>query len=395
MDPVDVFEALLTPEGKLDPYPHYALLHESGSATELAPGASLIYGYDAIDAALRDTAYRVSDAAHLDEIFPSWRDHCSLGMESIQSLNPPRHGEIRGLLATAFTHRRVAKLEPAIAETATRLLDAFADLGSDGSAVDFVQHVAYRLPVTVICELIGIPVAERAEFSRLASVLVTALERETDLETLTEADAAAAALREYVVGLANQRRQDPADDMLSALLALSDRGDRRLTESALLDNVMLLLVAGFETTTGMFGNGLDVLLSDDRLLASVRDGSVPVAAFVEETLRYDAPVQMATRRLIRPDQPPEEVMLLIGAGNRDPRRFDRPDTFDPSRAERSSLGFGAGPHFCLGAALARLEGAVAFGQLVARFPRIAAAGQARRRPGLVLRGFETLPVTLA
>lgn len=395
MDPVEIFDALLTSEGKADPYPYYALLHEhGGGAAELAPGATLVYGHAAVDAALRDPAALVPDAAHLDEIFPTWRDHPSLAMDSVQSLNPPRHGQIRGLLAKAFTHRRVAGLGPAIVELTDRLLDEFADRGSDGSPVDFVEHLAYRLPVTVIAELIGIPPADRDEFSRMATTLATTLELETDLETLTDADRAAVELRDYVIGLAAVRRERPRDDLLSTLVALTGAGDERLSEDALLDNVILLLVAGFETTTGLFGNGMEVLLRRPAVAAAVRDGTVPTAAFVEEALRYDAPVQLATRRRVPPDGPAEEAMLLIGAANRDPRRYAEPDAFTPGRPGRGALSFGAGPHFCLGAALARLEGAVAFSRLLARFPRLAAGGPARRRLGFVLRGFETMPLTV-
>jgi cytochrome P450 len=391
MDPVEIFEALLTPAGKADPYPYYARLHEHGSSAELAPGATLVFGYDAIDANLRDAAFRVPDAEHFDQIFPGWQDHPSLAMESVQSLNPPRHGQIRGLLNKAFTHRRVASLEPAIVELTDRLLDEFADRGAGGMPVDFVALLAYRLPLIIICELIGIPPADRADFFRMATTLATTLELETDLEVLTDADKAAVELRDYVVALAATRRADPCDDLLSALVALADA---QLTESELLDNVMMLLVAGFETTTGMFGNGMDVLLRDPALAAAIRSGAVPAAAFVEETLRYDAPVQLAARRHIRSGQPPEEVMLLIGAGNRDPGKFAAPDAFDPGRTEHSMLSFGVGAHFCLGAALTRMEGAVAFGRLLARFPKLTPAGPAVRRPGFVLRGFESMPVTL-
>jgi len=393
MEPFEIFEALLTPAGKADPYPYYALLHEHGHSAELAPGATLVFGYDAIDATLREAALRVADAEYYDEFFPSWRDHPSLAMESVQSLNPPRHGQIRGPLSKAFTHRRVADLRPAAEAFTDRLLDEMADHGEGGAPVDFVRF-AYQLPVNVISELIGIPPSDRVEFSRMATNLASALEPESDFEVRTDADRAAVELRDYLSGLAEQCRIDPRDSLLSALVSLTDSDDARLTENALLDNVMLLLVAGFATTTGMLGHGMDLLLRDPGLADALRSGAMGVDAFVEEVLRYDPPVQMVVRRRVYGDRPAEEVMLLIGAGNRDPLRFDAPDRFDAGRAERSTLSFGAGAHFCLGAALARMEGIVAFEQLLGRFPKLAPGGPAMRRPSFVLRGFESMPITL-
>lgn len=178
--------------------------------------------------------------------------------------------------------------------------------------------------------------------------------------------------------------------------------DGRLTEDELLDNLTLLLMAGFETTTDLLGNGLAILLADRGQLDALRAGAVPVASFAEEVLRFDSPVQLTSRSATAqgeicgtPVLPGDEVILMLGAGNRDGRRFTRPDTFDPRRAVGGPLSFGAGQHFCVGAALARLEAAVAFPRLLARFPRLAGAGPAIRRGGLVLRGFDRLPVLTA
>ena len=169
----------------------------------------------------------------------------------------------------------------------------------------------------------------------------------------------------------------------------------------MLHNLTLLLVAGFETTTNLLGNGLQVILQDPPAGDAVRDGSVPPSAFVEEVLRFDSPVQLTSRVGYDtkvggvPVSARTGVVTLLGAGNRDPRRFANPARFDPMRPDGGPLSFGGGAHFCIGAALARLEGAVAFPRLLSRFPKISAAGEPTRRDTLVLRGFDALPVTVA
>jgi cytochrome P450 len=280
------------------------------------------------------------------------------------------------------------------------LLDAMAERGAGGSAVEFMHDFAYLLPVTVICELIGIPEADREGFRPVARDLAGVFEL-TDINTLPAINAAATELLAYFTALAAERRAAPRDGLLSNLLAVSDSGDGRLAAAELLHNLTLLLVAGFETTTNLLGNGLQVVLNDPPAGEAVRDGSVPASAFVEEVLRYDSPVQLTSRIGYHTSlggvavAEGTGVVTLLGAGNRDPRRFTDPNRFDPTRPDGGPLSFGGGAHFCIGAALARLEGAVAFPRLLKRFPKISAAGEPTRRDRLLLRGFDTLPVTLA
>jgi cytochrome P450 len=401
MNADEIFTALLEPAGRDDPYPLYAQLHKLGEVVPTSLGAILVPGYDAISSVLRDPAYLVQDSARLDEIEPGWREHPSAGTEAILSLNPPDHAGVRSLISGAFTPRRVAGLRPAIGQMTERLLDAMAHRGAGGAPVDFMHDFAFLLPVTVICELIGIPEADRESFRPVGRDLAATIEPMPDDEVIARADEAAIWLHEYFTKLAAQRRAEPRDDLMSALVDISDAEDGRLSHAALLDNLTLLLVAGFETTTNLLGNGVHLLLRDPELADAVRGGSIPAASFVEEVLRFDAPVQMTSRRRKDPAQvrgvpvtPNDEVILLLGAGNRDGRRFPDPDTFSPRRAVGGPLSFGAGAHFCIGAALARLESEVAFPRLLARFPGLAPAGIPRRRDGLVLRGFDELPVTI-
>jgi len=401
MDAMQIITELSTPAGRADPYPRYAALHELGEAVRLGPGAVVVVGYDANNAVLRDPGFRTSDEATLDQAYPGWRSQPVFvqGADWLLNIDGARHARIRSLIARAFTARRVAGLEPAIAIMADELLAAMSDRGADGSAVEFMHDFAYLLPVTVICELLGIPEADREGFRPVARDLARVFEFD-DPASLPAINAAAVELLAYFTGLTARRRADPRDDLISDLLAVSDAADGRLTDAELLHNLTLLLVAGFETTTNLLGNGLQVILQQPAVGEAVRDGTVLVSAFVEEVLRYDSPVQLTSR--VGCDakvggvaiSAGDHVMTVLGAGNRDPRRFAHPDTFDPRRADGGPLSFGGGAHFCIGAALARLEAGVAFPRLLQRFPRIAPAGEPVRRDTLLLRGYDALPVTV-
>ena len=399
----EIFTELDSPAGRADPYPLYAELHEFGEAVRIAPGHVALVGYDAISAALRDPDVRHADFAQVAELIPEFAQHPSIheSRDWILNLDPPEHSRIRSLIARAFAARRIAALEPAITAMTDGLLDGMARRGAAGSQVEFMQDFAYLLPVTVICELIGIPAADRADFRPLARAVTAVFEFST-LEELADADKATVHLLEYFGGLAYQRRAEPRDDLLSALVEIAGSGDGRLSDGELTRNLVLLLVAGFETTTNLLGNGLQILLHDPVLAAAVRTGNVPVTAFVEEVLRFDSPVQLGVNRVGHAMEisgleleAGDNLMPVLGAGNRDPRRFTEPDEFDPRRDEGAPLSFGGGAHFCIGAALARLEGAVAFPRLLRRFPKISPAGEPVRRDTLLLRGFEELPVTVA
>jgi cytochrome P450 len=401
VDAIDVLTGLGSPEGRADPYPLYAHLHALGEVVEAGPGELLVVGYDAINAVLRDPGFGVSDESRWDENLPGWRANPVFvqGADWILNLNAPRHQRIRSLIARAFTARRISGLEPAISTMADELLDAMADRGADGSAIEFMHDFAYLLPVTVICELIGIPEPDREAFRPIARDLAGVFEI-SDAETMPVINAAATELLAYFTGLAASRRVRPRDDLLSDLVAISDADGDRLSGAELLHNLTLLLVAGFETTTNLLGNGLNIVLTDPPAGDALRDGTVPPPAFVEEVLRFDSPVQLTSRigydtkiggAVVRPGI---GVTTLLGAGNRDPRRFTDPDRFRPLRPDVGPLSFGGGAHFCIGAALARLEGTVAFPRLLNRFPKIAAAGEPVRRDRFVLRGFERLPVTV-
>ena len=266
-----------------------------------------------------------------------------------------------------------------------------------------MEEFAFALPVTVICELIGVPESERDEFRPLARSLTATLEPLIDEAGLVEADEAALKLAGMFASLVAERRARPADDLLSGLVAAAAADEDRISENELIQNLILLLVAGFETTTNLLGNGVHQVLLNSSAGDELRSGAAEAAAaFVEEVLRFDSPVQFAEdRRRKVPAEvggqavgPHDHLIVMLGAANHDPRRFAEPGRFWPGRPDPGPLSFGAGAHFCLGAALARLEGTVAFPRLFTRFPYLAAAEPPQRRVSLVLRGFEHLKVTV-
>jgi cytochrome P450 len=388
-----------------DPYPRYADLLATGDVCHPSQWSSVfVFGHAAVESVLRDPVFEVQGATGLDASFPAWREHPSMSKNSVVDLNGGEHTRVRGLMSRAFSRRRVESLAPAIAATTASLLDDMAERGSGGEPVDFVTLFAFLLPVIVICDLVGIPQADRQTFQPLAVDLVAGLmgERQRAQDPVVIADSATVRLNDYFTALADERRKDPRDDLLSVLVQARDADDGQLSDAELHDNLRTLVMAGFLTTTHLLSNGLALMLSDPHLAAAVREGEIAVADFVEETLRYEAPVQMTIRRAAAPTSlggmaadAGTSVILLLGAGNRDPRRFASPDRFDPRRPDAGSLSLGGGPHFCLGAALARMEASIAFPALLARFPALAEAGEARRVPGPAFRGFESLPVTVA
>lgn len=402
----EIVGALMTPEGRQDPYPLYAAARALGPVFGVPDfGMYVCTGYEEINAVLRSPEFGKFEH---EQIIAAWQDHLVDGgsvdtiSSSILDANPPHHRRVRSLISSAFTPRRIAGLEPAIARVADQLLDELEQRGGGGEPVDFMEYFAFRLPVTVICELLGIPEQDRVRFRPLAHDLTTALELIDDLAKLAPADAAALELRAYFEKLTAQRRAQPADDLVSALVQVNSADDGRLSDVELIVNLTLLLVAGFETTTNLLGNGLELVLRRPNVRAGLSSGGIPVEGFVEEVLRYDSPVQLTSRIALTDEarigeqriKRGEQVLMLIGAANRDPARFPDPEAFDPLRPESAPLSFGGGIHYCLGQGLARLEARIAFSRLFQRFPEIHAATDPVRSDRLVLRGYEKLEVVL-
>ncbi|MEV0429757.1 cytochrome P450 [Micromonospora sp. NPDC050495] len=416
MDPADALALLMSPAGRVDPYPTYEQLRAHGPVVQAGPVFYLVTGYAEADEILRDARFGVMDDDLRDQFMPGWRESPAVLSISRSMLrtNPPDHSRMRRLAAGAFTPRRINAMRDVIEAQADELVDGMLAAGRDGAPVDFMADFAYPLPVGVICALLGVPAADRPLFRRWAADLTGVLEPEITPEELAVADRGAVELRDYFTELVRARRRAPGDDLTSALVQAHDGPDpaaadrtragadgARLSADELLANLIVLLVAGFETTTNLLGNGLVALLDHPREAAALRTHPEFAPAYVEELLRYDSPVQLTSRMSTAPsrhgglDLPAASwLIVMLGAANRDPRRYPEPARFDPWRPQPHPLSFGAGPHYCLGAALARLEAQVAFPLLLRRLPGLALAGTPERRVRLTLRGYATLPVTV-
>lgn len=408
MDIDTVLAALRSGTAREDPYPLYAALHSRGtSGVPEAPGeiySLVVYGYHEVEQALRNPALSVTDAHQLDSAGPEWRRHATWStlMGSMMFANAPEHTRMRRLIAQVFTPRRVAALEPAITALVDGLVDRLDALGSGGVPVDFMAEFAFPLPSDVIGEMLGVPERDRAWFRPQVEAIGAVLDLGgTTAQSLAAADAAATALREYFVELAAERRRSPREDLVSSLVQAGG-----LSEDELLGNLVVLFNAGFVTTTHLLGNGLVLLLTNAPMVAALRADPDRAPSYVEEMLRYEAPVQIITRWASVdtevagvPIPRGARVLLLLGAANRDPRRFRDPDVFDPARPETGGgqsapISFGAGVHYCIGAALSRLEGRIAFPRLLDRFPAMALAERPVHTGQLTLRGFGKLPLLL-
>lgn len=313
-------------------------------------------------------------------------------------LDPPDHTRLRGLVSHAFTPRRVRELGPRIAEIVDELIDARIDTGT----MEIVDDLAYLVPVRVICELLGIPTKDHERFKGWSRQLARGLDPDfmiTD-ETRQEMMAAGEALREYFEELITERTHSPGDDMLSALIHAEQEGDK-LTHGELLATLGLLLIAGHETTVNLIGNGILQFSRHPDQYAKLCDNPSLARSAVEETLRFDPPVQV-TGRLAMMDltfdghqlSKGQQAICLIGGANRDPEEFgSTAGSFDITRNPNKHVAFGAGIHFCLGAPLARMEGQIAFEKLAKRIPRFELTAEPTYRENFVLRGLHTLPIS--
>jgi len=394
--------------GRRDPYAYYAELHRTGVACRLdAPRDGydvLVYGYEAVDRLLKDPTFRLMDTEYMDTHRSRWRDHAALRVlkDSVFFVNGAVHTRMRRLFHQVFTPRRVTSLEPAIARITTELLDRMAELGADGAPVDFMAEFAFPLPSNVIGELLGVPETDRAWFRPRVRTLSEIFELDgSTWASMRAADEATLELRDYFAELAAKRRVDPREDMVSGLVAPRPAGEAPLTDEELLANLIALFNAGFVTTTHMFGSGLALLLRRPEALAELRDRPDTAPSYVEEILRYEPPTHFLIRYATADAEvgglsvpAGSSVVVALGAANRDPRRFPDPDHFDPHRTDNRPVSFGAGPHFCLGAALTRAEGQVAFPLLLDRFRALGFHGDPGVPTKLQFRGYETLPVTV-
>lgn len=330
------------------------------------------------------------------------RDHTPAELVSatnkhMLSANPPDHTRLRKLVSAAFTRRRIDTLEPRIRQISAALLDGLA--ARAGEPVDLLGGYGYPLPITVICELVGVPSLQRDDFRDLSQVVMTGPVHPPEVYV-----GAATRLVGIIRAMIEDKRAEPADDLLSALIAVRDGGDR-LTDDELTSMVYLLMIAGHETTVNLIVNGVNALLRHPGQLAKLRADRSLLPAAVEELLRFDSPVMVTIpAQTTGPVQlggvtVPEGsvVVAALTAANHDPRRFTDPGTLDITRSDTSHISFGHGIHHCLGAPLARLEARIAFDDLLTRFPalRLAKPGEEPTlHQGLLLNGMTRLDVLI-
>ncbi|HZC75107.1 MAG TPA: cytochrome P450, partial [Gaiellaceae bacterium] len=306
------------------------------------------------------------------------------------------HRRLRRLVSKAFTPRMIERFRPRIQEIANELIDRVSAAGE----MELVSAFAFPLPITVIAELLGVPVADRDRFREWSTAMVRPA---LTADEADQADALLTAFVDYLRALFAERRLEPGEDLISALVAVEDGGDT-LSEEELSSMVALLIVAGHETTVSLIGNAMLALLTHPEQRSELERDPSLLAGAIEELIRFDGPVERTLNRWAAVDvelrgqtvRRGESVMVILGAADRDPERFDDPDVLGLA-AERKTrhLGFGRGPHFCLGAPLARLEAEIALGTLLSRLPglRLAVAkDELRWRPVPLFRSLVALPV---
>jgi cytochrome P450 len=383
------------PDFVADPFPFYRELRGPVRRVVTARGveAWLVARYEDGLAALSDprmsSDFRDATDKRLLDQLPSVERESFL--RSMIRVGPPEHTRLRRLVSKAFTARRVAALRPRVQEITDRLLDAVTPAGR----ADLITDLALPLPVTVICELLGVPAEDRERFERWTDVLLALRPGSPDLGAVR---AAWQKMWEYLDELLTAKHRRPGDDLLGALIA-----DGSLSREELIAMAFLLLVAGYITTVNLIGTGVATLLTHPDQLKLLRDDPSLLPGAVEEFLRFDGPVNPGVIRFPTEDVEiggvtiprGDTVLIATAIADRDPDRFPEPDRLDVTRADNAHLAFGHGAHYCLGAPLARLEGEIAIGTVLRRLPGLALAvpPEELRWQVASLRGLKGLPVT--
>ncbi|WP_030603211.1 cytochrome P450 family protein [Streptomyces achromogenes] len=396
-----------TPEFRRDPHAVYARLRAEAPVCPMRPPHGnetyLITRYEDARAALSDPRLSKDMYGAMDAYRRIFGDSSIALDDNMLNSDAPKHTRLRRLVNSAFTPRRVQALRPRIEEIVRELLDACPAR----EPVDLLPAFAFPLPITVICDLLGVPAEDRSRMQRLSTTVAQTGFGEEFKRAQQQAEED---LHGYFTELIDAKRGRPGDDLLSALIAVRDGTDGSLTQSELVSTAFLLMFAGHKTTAYLIGNAVHHLLRHPAQWDAVRENPELIRAAVEELVRYDGSVESATFRYATEDVEyggtliPKGalVQIALSSANRDPAKFDSPDELDvrrPGNAQDAHLGFGHGGHYCLGAPLARLETQLALTLLFDRFPRMALADPAAgprwlEVPFPAFRGLAELPVVL-
>jgi cytochrome P450 len=395
------------PAFRANPYPFYDRLRIE-SPVYRAPGGPLVISrYDDVARVLRSNAFSrdVEANARIDEndtIAVRRRDRRG-GAKTILNLDPPDHTRLRRLVSKAFTPSAIDRLRPRI----EAMVDAVLDRAAERGEFELVDELAFPVPFQVISELLDMPTERAGELRAWSQALTLGLEPGATMDDLDAAEAAIMQLIPYLVAIIDVRRSSPGDDLLSGLLSVEDEGDT-LSAAELIAFVVLLYVAGHETTVNLIGNGTLALLRNPDELVRWRNDPALDGAAIDELLRFDGPVQHTVRVPMVPvsfagahgetivAEPGDTVLTVLGAANHDPQIFDDPHALrlDRHNAHRH-LAFSTGIHYCLGASLAKLEATIAIGRLIRRFDSIELAGEPHWRDRLTIRGVDHLPLRVS
>jgi cytochrome P450 len=393
------------PAFRADPYPFYARLRESEPVHVSPFGFVVLSRYEDVARTLRGNEFSRDVEANATETVDPARERrrerlrqrreSGVGAKNILNLDPPDHTRLRRLVSLAFTPSSIQQLRPRIEQLVGDILDRAADQGS----MELVDDLAFPVPFQVISDLLGMPTEREVEIRQWSQTLTAALEPTADEVTLEAADGAIEHLGGYLRDVIADRRRHPGDDLLSQLLTVEEAGDR-LSPAELISFVVLLYVAGHETTVNLIGNGVLALLRHPDELRRWRDDPALDANAIDELLRFDGPVQqtvripMQTVRYGEVEVPAgSTVLTILGAANHDPAMFDDPGALRLDRPNAGRhLAFAGGIHYCLGASLAKLEATVAITSVIRRFPDLALAGEPHWRDRLTIRGVDQLPL---
>jgi cytochrome P450 len=383
---------LIRPSQSIDPYPLYERIRALGKVVPSRLGLLIVTDYELCNAVLRDPAFGVAPNSEVGQPDLGLDGLVHPLEDSFLFRNPPEHGRLRRIVSPLFTPRAMQDRQARI----EAVVDDFLDQLAGREEFDLVGEFAARVPIKIICDLLGVPDAEHRRMTEWGTVLAASIDGMGSLAQVRELRATLRELNEFLAGMIAAHRAEPNDDVIGRMLA-----DGTMTEHELLATAGLLLAAGFETTVNLIGNGVLTLLANPEARQRLVDDPEATENIVEEILRLDPPIQYTARlplagggRLAGRAVPKGQVvMLLTAAANRDPAVFPDPHRFDPDRPNaREHLTFSSGVHYCLGAGLARMEGGIALRALFRRFPDLRVGGTVQRRASRVVRGPLRLPV---